>query len=921
MGRLQSSVGLITGTDIVGTVDQLIKISGQPRDRLVSRNDILQRTQQSIAELTASVIGVQLSGSRLANASLFQSKKADSTNKDALSVTAGTNATVGKHVVRTLATAATHSVRSLQRFDAADTALGFTGSISVNPRGGSLDGSVSLAKLNDGRGVEGGKIRITDRSGSSAEIDLSGAQTIDEVLTAINDADIGIKATTDGAKIKLIDLTGSTESNLKVEQLGNSETAADLGLYGIDDASSVVSGINLVLPSGVTALRGTSLSELGGGLGLGTLGTLDITLSNGSSAAIDLSGATTTSEVIDAIEASGLSLIVKYNDARNGLQIRDVSGGTGNITISSADTTATKLGLEADTTNDIIVGKNLNRQSVTSEAKLADLNQGKGIKGSFTITDSSGGLAAINIAGQAITTVGGLVDAINALSVGVTASLNEAGDGIAIVDTAGGSGTLKIKDAGSGTAAKDLGIVGTATSQTIGGSTVSALVGSQAGKITVESTDTLTSLVKKINQDGRYGEASVQSNGDGTVSLRIRGTKGGEGGQFAINTSGFELDLRTESRGQDALIAVSTDNGLEQFLTSTDGVFDLSGKTSTSSKITASSLLTQISSDLNTGSFTITDSNGKTSAINLRTQEVSTVGELIEKINELGIGVTASVNEAGDGIAIVDTAAGSKKLKISDVGNGKAALRLGIAGEATTKTIGGLEVSALVGSTSSSTTTTSTGLSFTLKSLSADPITVSVTDDSSGVTTAAKTFVDQYNKLIDKLDALTIFDQDTNEVGLLFGSSEANRITSGFSRLLSSAITGAGTIKSIGQVGISFNDKGKLALDTDKLTSLLDSNRADVEQFFTTAETGLANRVDDLSNRIAGVDNSLLLTRNKTLADQIEQNGRRIDTYNTRLDRERERLLKQFYSTETAISKIQSNSSAIDQIQRIEIPT
>ena len=47
MGRIQSSVGLITGTDIVGTVEQLIAISARPRDRLLSRTALLQPNMQN----------------------------------------------------------------------------------------------------------------------------------------------------------------------------------------------------------------------------------------------------------------------------------------------------------------------------------------------------------------------------------------------------------------------------------------------------------------------------------------------------------------------------------------------------------------------------------------------------------------------------------------------------------------------------------------------------------------------------------------------------------------------------------------------------------------------------------------------------------------------------------------------------------
>ncbi len=89
----------------------------------------------------------------------------------------------------------------------------------------------------------------------------------------------------------------------------------------------------------------------------------------------------------------------------------------------------------------------------------------------------------------------------------------------------------------------------------MGGSTVSALVGSQAGIVAIEATDTLDSIAAKINELGRYAEAAVQANEDGTYSLRMRSLKGGEAGRIGINTSGFDLDFRTDMRGRDALIA------------------------------------------------------------------------------------------------------------------------------------------------------------------------------------------------------------------------------------------------------------------------------------------------------------------------------------------------------------------------------
>ncbi len=203
MGRIQSSIGLITGTDIVGTVDQLIAISARPRDRLLARTELLQREQQAIAELTASVIGIQLAGNQLANASVFRSMMAESSDGDALSVEAGNASVPSSYVVRTLRTAATHSIGSLQRFSATDQPLGYVGTLSIHPGGGFIDGSASLASLNGGRGVEAGVIRITDRAGRVAEIDLTDARDINDVIERINASAVEVRATTSGNAIDL----------------------------------------------------------------------------------------------------------------------------------------------------------------------------------------------------------------------------------------------------------------------------------------------------------------------------------------------------------------------------------------------------------------------------------------------------------------------------------------------------------------------------------------------------------------------------------------------------------------------------------------------------------------------------------------------------------------------------------------------
>src|SRR5262249_12140417 len=101
--------------------------------------------------------------------------------------------------------------------------------------------------INGGAGFARGKIRLTDRSGASAEIDLRYARSIDDVLAAINDNHtINISATAVGDRIRLIDKTGQTPANPRVQEAGVGSTAASLGLSGITPSASQADGSDIV---------------------------------------------------------------------------------------------------------------------------------------------------------------------------------------------------------------------------------------------------------------------------------------------------------------------------------------------------------------------------------------------------------------------------------------------------------------------------------------------------------------------------------------------------------------------------------------------------------------------------------------------------------------------------------------------------
>jgi len=114
-----------------------------------------------------------------------------------------------------------------------------------------------LGSLNGGAGVAGGSIRITDRSGQSATVDLTSAETIEDVIAAINFADIGIEARTNraGTGLELVDTSGGF-GTLAVEEVGGGTVAADLGILGSSQSNRLQGG-------NIAQAEFLSLSELG----------------------------------------------------------------------------------------------------------------------------------------------------------------------------------------------------------------------------------------------------------------------------------------------------------------------------------------------------------------------------------------------------------------------------------------------------------------------------------------------------------------------------------------------------------------------------------------------------------------------------------------------------------------------------------
>jgi flagellar hook-associated protein 2 len=423
-----------------------------------------------------------------------------------------------------------------------------------------------LSQINDGNTIytEGSAaaLKITLSSGNTLNVSLNNASTVGDVVSDINNAtgnNGSLVASIVNGALQLTDNSGGSGTLSVADENG----ASVVGALGLNVAASgntitgqpLLGGINSVL-----------LRNLNGGQGITQTGQIQLQDRTGATATIDLTGATSLDQVIAAINnatttgGQKLALTASIDASGTGIEVTDTSGSTANnlvIQDVGGGTLATQLGISTNSATSAVDSGNLNLQYVNDATSLSTYGpNGTAVPhGAFTITDSSGHSATIAIS-AGTKTLGDVINLINtSTGINVHAQLNSTGDGITLVDEAGGSGQLQVSESDGTNTAADLGIAG--SGKTVNGH--SQITGRQATVINISSTDTLNSLVTKIGSSG-IASASVVNDGSpfSPYHLALTAATAGQAGQFFVSESGVNLGLQTTTAAQNALLKVGS---------------------------------------------------------------------------------------------------------------------------------------------------------------------------------------------------------------------------------------------------------------------------------------------------------------------------------------------------------------------------
>ncbi|MBX3452438.1 MAG: flagellar filament capping protein FliD [Planctomycetaceae bacterium] len=901
MTGLSVGTGLVSGIDFASLVDSLIAVQRAPMTRLEARKTDIQASQSALNQLQAQLLTLTVATRTLNDRNTFQTRSVAVGDPAQLSVAARLTATNGTHQFQTVKLATTHSLLS-KGFSNSDTQKVGAGQLVI-ANGGFVDRSTALEALNGGQGVRRGTFRITDRAGTSKDIDLKNAVTIDDVVRAVNSSGVGVFAEAVDDHLVLRDTTGGGGS-ITVADLNGGSVAADLGIAG-SSASHTLSGTGIY-----TATEAFSLSMLNDGNGLTTNSSgaeLQFNLQDGTALAVDLDGVKTLGDVLAKItEATGNEGKLTAAIVNNRLTLIDNTTGSDAFTLSSLGKTnaAQVLGLEgADITGNELTGKRL--QGGLSSPLLRNLNGGTGVTvGEISLTDRSGTTATIDLSNAE--TLGEVVSAINGarsagdVKLALRAEVNANGTGIVIKDTSGSTASNLIISDVSGSLAANLNLTVDAAQTEIDSGGLNLRYVNESAKLSEYAPKSLpvppgsfrivdsaggVGIVAITAADSTLGDVIDKINNSGAnVTARLNAT--GDGFEIVDNAAGagtLEIDE----------VGGSTAAGLRllgKSVVGGDGRQTISSRKSVVIDITENDTLLTLSTKINSAGGTV-----RSSVVNTGSP-----------INPFRLNLVASQSGLAGRLAISGTGTDFGFAAQTDAGD--AVLRVG----------GNVQTAFLRTSSSNLFRDAATGLDVTVQAVGAQATSVTATLNRDKIFSAIDSFIAGYNAYVDLSKALSGFDTSTLTRGPLQGSATVIRMGSRFNGMINSQTNGTDDLyNGLSDIGITVGSTGKLSLNTDRLTAALDDNPEAVSALFTDTTSGFAKKLQDALDSYTDKFTGSLVTENEALQKTVDAMDTRLQQMELLLAGNKERLLRQFINMETILGGLQSQQQTLGALDNI----
>jgi flagellar hook-associated protein 3 FlgL len=190
-----------------------------------------------------------------------------------------------------------------------------------------------VAELGQGAGIDLESGLIVSNGANTATVDLSAAKTVQDIINAINNAGIFVRARINDAGTGIEVFNEVSGTSLSIGENGGT-TATDLGIRTLTTSTPLA---QLNFGNGVTTVSETGKADL------------RIVAKNAKTVDVDIDGAVTVGDVIDRINAAattaGVAIKASLATTGNGIRIEDATGGTGDLTVALANLSAAPIDL------------------------------------------------------------------------------------------------------------------------------------------------------------------------------------------------------------------------------------------------------------------------------------------------------------------------------------------------------------------------------------------------------------------------------------------------------------------------------------------------------------------------------------------------------------------------------------------------
>jgi len=505
------------------------------------------------------------------------------------------------------------------------------------------------------------------------------------------------------------------------------------------------------------------------------------------------------------------------------------------------------------------------------------------------------------------------------------------------------------------------------SNQTVNSSTSNVQASSNqrtASQLTIDSITQLASGTKLISQNSVSNEVkcnvdSSQITANSSINVLLDGVSktislhGSDNSEVLTN---LQIDLN-KAFGTGVNVAIDgtvTTNGSRQISISgsPENLAILGFSSSISNRVDLTSALNKLNlkQDLVGTSFKFSI-NGT----NFEFNETQSLAEVVDTINKSNANVSLSYSNVSDVFTLTSKTLGQGVQIDCDESEGNLLNALLKVDQADYQSIDGKNAILSVNGTTIERNTNSFEVNQFKLNLISETNTktvLSATNNTTQVVDGLAKFVEEYNKLIDKVFTLTTekaeyreFSPLTDEqkkdmsetevelwekkakTGLVRSDTNLVSLLSELRQVLFMRPTGSSlSLSDMGLKSSNYGDRGKLTIDSTKLNQALETRMNEVQALFTDKDNGIAVKFNAILNKnaqsslsnpgrlvvVAGIANTTSDAKN-TLTDRIKSIELSIENFKRMYESQKERYWKQFSQLETAMSKMNSQSSWLTQ--------